>query len=451
MRKTLLGIFWVVLVCFAISGFAGTIPGSLTFSNNALIRPEGESEPAIGIANNGTMAVTGLQWLFDPNFFGTHLWLGPFGSVPSFEGLLDSGLRKPGKIVFGSGDADFDIGSTGTLHATTLIFFINPTFNRAQIGVSAVICPGATSQGFSISGCSKHFVDTTESDRDWITSDGSRVYLSYHDSGSSSLIHVQRSDDDGFTWRRVGDPIVGQAGATADSTFNNVQGNLIADQVTHNVYDIYAAGQTGFLKGRTFTPNHVFVSRSTDGGRHWTAHLAFQLPPGSSFGNVFPALAVDQTNGNLYAVASDSHSVYFSTSNDHGTTWSTAVIVNIGPATTAIFPWVAASAGTVDVVYYGTTAASKNDPSAVWNTFLAQTMDNGATFAQSTASNTSNHMGVICTNGTGCAPGTRNLLDLFKVAINSADGRAGIIYTDDTLTKDISGNPLPQIVLAQQQ
>src|SRR5436189_2301922 len=41
------------------------------------------------------------------------------GSTPIFEGLLDSGLRQPGKIVFGSGDADFDIGSTNTLHATT--------------------------------------------------------------------------------------------------------------------------------------------------------------------------------------------------------------------------------------------------------------------------------------------------------------------------------------------
>jgi hypothetical protein len=43
------------------------------------------------------------------------------------------------------------------------------------------------------------------------------------------------------------------------------------------------------------------------------------------------------------------------------------------------------------------------------------------------------------------------LLDLFKVAINPVDGHAGIIYTDDTLTKDSSGNPLPQIVLAQEQ
>jgi len=277
------------------------------------------------------------------------------------------------------------------------------------------------------------------------------VYLSYHDSGNSTLIHVQRSDNDGVAWHRVGDPIVGQDGITAGSTFNNIQGPIVADPVTHNVYDIFASGQTGFLKGRTFTPNHVFVSRTTDAGKHWTAGLVFQLPPPAKFDNVFPALAVDSTNSNLYAAFSEGHHIFFSMSSDQGVHWSPAVVVNVAPATTAIFPWIAAHAGTVNVAYYATTAASKNDASAVWNVYLAKTADNGASFAQSVVSNASNHTGVICTNGTGCVPGTRNLLDLFKVAINPVDGRAAVIYTDDTLTKDTAGNPLPQIVLAAQQ
>ena len=441
----------LLIFALAIPAFAGTISGNLTFSNTPLLRPEGESEPAIAISANGTMAVTGLQWLFDPNFFGTHLYVGPFGSTPAFEGLLDSELFHPGKIVFGSGDADLDIGSTGTLHATSLMFFFNPTFRRAQLGVSAVTCPGVTSSGFSLSTCTTHFVDTTQADRDWITSDGSHVYISYHDAGNSTLIHMKRSDDDGFTWHPIGDPIVGQGGTTAGATFNNIQGNLVADSTSHIVYDIFASGQPGILKAHTFTANHAYVSHSTDRGKHWTASLVFKLPPPASFDNVFPAVAVDASTGNVYATFSEGHHVFFSVSMDHGTTWSPAVIVNIAPATTAIFPWVFANAGTVDVVYYGTTAASKDDPSAVWNVYLAQTSDNGASFAQSLASNTSNHTGAICTNGTGCAPGTRNLLDLFKVVINPVDGRAGIIYTDDTLTTDSSGNPLPQIVLAQQQ
>jgi hypothetical protein len=422
----------------------------LTFSNTPLLRAEGESEPAISVSANGTLAVTGLQWLFDPNFFGTHLWTGPFGSTPTFRGLIDDQLQKPGKAIFGSGDADVDFGSTGTLHATSLIFLLNPTFNGQKLGVSAIACPNGTASNFSVSGCTQQVIDTAGADRQWITSDGSHVWISYHDSANSSLIHVQRSDDDGYTWKNVGDPIVGQGGATANSTFNNIQGPIVADSFSHNVYDIYAAGETGVLKAHTFTPNHIYVSRSTDSGKSWTATLVFQEPPGSSFANVFPSLAVDPTNGKLYAVFSDSHNLFLSTSSDQGLHWSSAVVVNAAPVNTAIFPWVAAYNGTVDVVYYGTSASSKNDPNAVWNVYLAQTTDGGANFAQSLVSNTPNHHGVICTNGTGCANGTRNLLDLFEVTINPQNGRAAIIYVDDTLTTDGSGNPLPQIVLAQQ-
>jgi hypothetical protein len=225
----------------------------------------------------------------------------------------------------------------------------------------------------------------------------------------------------------------------------------VADPFTHNVYAIYAAGEPGIQKGTTAIFNNIFVSRSTDGGKSWTATLVFHAPLFTGLNNVFPALAVDRTNGKLYAVWSNAHKVFFSTSSDHGSTWSTAVPVNIAPARTAVFPWVSANSGTVDVVYYGTRAASKDNPSAVWNTYLAQTLNDGVSFVQGKVSNHPNHVGVICTEGTACAPGTRNLLDLFEVAIRPLTGKAAIIYTDDTLTKDGSGNPLPQVVLAQQQ
>jgi len=144
MRKKLfafqVAIIFIVITTMVTSVSAATSPGSLTFSNTPLTVPEGESEPAISIAGNGTMAITGLQWLFDPAAYGTHLWTGPFGSTPTFRGLLDADLRKSGKSVFGSGDADVDLGSTGTLHASTLIFLINTAFNNAQLGVSAIAC-----------------------------------------------------------------------------------------------------------------------------------------------------------------------------------------------------------------------------------------------------------------------------------------------------------------------
>lgn len=64
---------------------------------------------------------------------------------------------------------------------------------------------------------------------------------------------------------------------------------------------------------------------------------------------------------------------------------------------------------------------------------------------------TSNHVGVMCTLQTGCAPGTRNLLDFFEVGIDPLHGLAAIVYVDDTLTTDCLSNPLAQTVLAQQQ
>src|SRR2546430_1964096 len=339
----------------------GAAPKS-AFTITPLLLPNGTSEPEISIGLDGTMGMVSLQWLFDPSNFGTDLWTGPFGATPTFQGVIDGALQHPGKSVFGAGDADVDIGASGRLHATTLIFLLNPTFNNAQLGVSAITCPSPAS-GFSIGQCTEQILDTTQADRSWITSEGPHVYISYHDSGSSSLIHAQRSDDDGFTWTKIGDPVVGQGSTTGQSTFNNIQGNLVADPRTHNVYDIYAAGVTGVLKGRTFTPNNIIVSRSSDMGKTWTANTAFTTSAGVSLANIFPAMAVDPVTGYLYAVWSDGKNVSFASSKDQGNTWSSAIVVSRSPAVTAMLPWIAAYNGTVDVVYYGTTATSNLDSS----------------------------------------------------------------------------------------
>jgi hypothetical protein len=437
------------LILFATVAASALGAGPLTFSNTPLLRPNGNSEPEISISSNGTMAMVGLQWLFDPSSFGTNLWTGPFGMTPQFQGVIDASLQQPSKSVFGAGDADVNIGSTGTLHATTLIFLFNPTFKNVKIGVSAIACPGVTNPGFNIAGCKRQIIDTSGADRPWTTSDGPHVYISYHDSGNSSLIHLQRSDDDGLTWQKAGDPIVGQGRTTGNSTFNNDQGNLGVDPLTHNVYDIYATGQAGIQKATSAAFNNIIVSRSTDMGATWTANSVYTAPLFTSLNNVFPSLAVDSATGKLYATWSDGKLVYFSGSSDQGSHWSPAVTINVSPANTALFPWISAHGGIVDIVYYATDTT--NTSTAVWNVYLTQTLDGGASFTQSKASNTSNHTGVICTQGVACATGTRNLLDLFEVAINPANGLAGIIYTDDTETVDSAGNPLPQLVLAMQQ
>ena len=437
----------LVLATLSIAAFCtlSAAAHASSFSNTPLLRPDGGSEPAISINADSTMGLTTLSW---ENFF-THYWSGPFGSTPPFRGEIDSALQLPGnRRVFGGGDADVDVGSTGTLHATTLIFLTPPTIRSFTLGVSAITCPTALQS--VPAGCKSQIIDKAGADRQWITSDGQRVWISYHDAGNSSLIHVQRSDDDGYTWKKVASPVPGQGRATGDATFNNTQGPIVADPGNHLLFDVYAAGEPSVQKGTSGAFNNIFVSRSADGGQSWTASLVFHAPLFTDLSNVFPALAVDPVTGKVYAAWSNAHTVSFSTSTDHGATWSPAVTVNASPATTAIFPWIAAYNGAVDVVYYGTTAASKDDASAVWNVYMAQTTNDGGSFNQSLVSQTPNHVGVICTNGTGCASGTRNLLDLFEIAIDPNSGRAGIIYTDDTITHTSSGAPLPQAVLAQE-
>src|ERR1051326_6638751 len=372
----------VLLFCiFTVPAIAAPAPKtpSHAFTNTPLLRPDGASEPAIWIDANGQMAMTSLSW----ENFVTHLWSGPFGSTPVFRGEVDSKLQISGpRQVFGGGDADVDLGSTGTLHATTLIFITPPTLTTFQLGVSAITCANGANLAVAIPGdCKSQVIDTAGADRQWVTSDGAHVWISYHDSGNSSLIHVQRSDDDGYTWTKVAGPIPGQGSTTGNSTFNNDQGPIVADPSTHNLYDVYAAGQAGIQKGSSANFNQIYVSRSTDGGKSWTATLVYSAPLFTPLNNVFPALAVDPTNGNVYAAWSDAHHVFFSSSTDQGRTWSAAQSLNTGAANTAVFPWVSAYAGTVDVVYYATTASSKDDTSAVWNVYMAQSI-NGGSFSQ---------------------------------------------------------------------
>lgn len=76
---------FLVLTMTAVLVIPGTSLAVVPFTNTPLTVAEGDSEPAISIAANGTVGISGLQWLFDPNFFGTHYWSGSFGSTPHFH------------------------------------------------------------------------------------------------------------------------------------------------------------------------------------------------------------------------------------------------------------------------------------------------------------------------------------------------------------------------------
>ena len=401
----------------------------------------GNSEPELAIRSDGTVAVDGLAWL--P--FQLNVWTGPFGATPSYFGAVDANLQGvgAGRARLGSEDTDVKFTSAGTMLLDDLDLIINGNGRGPQLGVNVTRCPaGATGP----SGCTTSFLDTAGADRPWIATAGTNAWVAYHDSGNSSLIRVKRSTDDGRTWTAAASPIPGQGGATSDATFDNEIGPLAADPATGTVYEVYAAGQPQ-TKAKSGNFNKIFVSRSTDGAEHWTASLVFQAPVGTALNNIFPTLAVDPVTHVVYAAWSDQHAVDVSQSSDGGVTWTAPVTVST--IQTTVMPWIAARNGKVDVVYYGSTAASVDDTSAIWNVYDSQFSGGAWTVKQ--VSNSPNRVGAICLGGSGCPNNTnRELLDLFQVA-ESQSGKAAIIYTDstiDTWTANGVTKELPEIVLA---
>jgi hypothetical protein len=439
--------------------FSSPVAASAPFSNTLLLgswtppsgittqphaNSSGDSEPAIAFGGpNNTMVVDGLAWL--P--FQVNMWKGHFGDEPpAYFGAMDITIpvKGRGRIGLGSGDADVEVTSAGTILLTDLIFLVNKPFTGFTLGVSVTRCPAAATEPDD---CTTTLLDQAGADRQWITVDGTTAYLSYHDSGSSSLVHVLRSTDDGQTWQRVRGPIAGQGSATGAATFNNSQGPIVADPVTHNVYDVYAAGEASVQKGTSADYNNIYVARSTNRGRTWTTHRVFHAPRFTNLANIFPALAVDPSNGRLYASWSDEHTVWVSTSTDQADTWSAPIAVST--ATTVVMPWVAARNGKVDVVYYGTNAASIEVDTAVWNVYDSQRV--GGAWSIKKVSNTPNRVGAVCLEGSGCSD-DRQLLDLFEVALDPVTAKAAVIYTDTTIdtytTSDGVVHQLPEIVLA---
>jgi hypothetical protein len=418
------------------------LPGITTAPN---ANSTGDSEPAIAFGKDGSMAVDGLAWL--P--FQVNLWKGHFGATPSYFGAMDTDLNNvgAGRTTLGDEDADVEITSAGTTLLADLDVILNPTGTAAQFGVNVTRCPAGTA---APSGCTHTFLDTSGADRPWITTAGTNAWVSYHDAGNSTLIHVKRSTDDGKTWSQAGSPIPGQGAATGNATFNNSLGPIVADPGTGVVYESYAAGQPQ-TKATSANFNNIYVSRSTDGGRHWTSTLVFHAPPFTRLNNFWPTLAVDPITHVVYTAWTDQHGIDVSQSSDGGVTWSPAVTVST--IKTTVMPWVAARNGKVDVVYYGSTAASPGDTSAVWNVYDSQFSAGAWTVGK--VSNTPNRVGAVCLSGSACVNNTnRELLDLFEVAEDPLTGKAAVIYTDstiDTWTANGVTKELPEIVLAFEQ
>ncbi len=338
--------------------------------------------------------------------------------------------------IVGGGDSDVATGYAGQVYGTGLTL--------ANITLAASCDNGATFQTNPISNA-----DSGE-DRQWIDaygdhpvpSGGPDFVLAYGNIATGHVVFHQVLSPQ--CANPVAGPVidVNRTGCETDSAeCYQWPGNVAIDERSGDAYVTY---------NTLGSPAHdkVIVTR-VDGGASRTAtpgdvHPFVAAANRADTFDSFTVVAVDRA-GNVYATWSERHTaskrtdIYFTSSTDRGAHWTTPVKVSRAPATST-FPWMVAGAnGRVDVVYYGTTAhgpsPEKVPDDSMWRVYAAQTLNGTSatpTFRE-VAATPYVHRGSICTSGTDCAAGTRDLLDFFQVDVMRS-GMAVLAYTDDLHT-----------------
>lgn len=232
-------------------------------------------------------------------------------------------------------------------------------------------------------------------------------------------------------------------------------GNVALDERTGDVYVTHNTLGNDAVAGEK---DDVIVARIDGGGSRPVTQA--DVHPFVAANNrrdtfdSFTVVAVDRAS-NVYVVWTERRTQYKRTdtmlaiSKNRGATWSKPIRVNRKTGThTTTFPWiVAGNKGKIDIVYYGTSAAGASPEtvpnSSKWRVWMAQSLNalspNGPTFTEVPATGYM-HKGSICTSGTGCAAGTRDLLDFFQLDIDR-QGLANIAYTDNLNTPPDPGDP----------
>src|SRR6267378_1389835 len=279
-------------------------------------------------------------------------------------------------------------------------------------------------------------------DREWIAADGAdKVCVSYHAISATNDIFVTCSLNGGTSFTQTGNAF-DPAHVAFLAGFNNVIGNLAIDPNNHVVYQVFSsvASAAELAQCTIFCHVHtVWIAVSTDGGLTFTDTIVYNNPNTNlDYGHQFINVSVD-TAGNVYAVYSDNHNIFYSFSKTRGQTWTGPFQINKGQSKTAIFPWSSAgSNGALDVVWYGTNYFDGVNPpdsypmTAAWKVYFSQNLKAttpGSNWSQVAASGII-HYGGVCESGVTCT-GNRDLLDDFGVAASPTTGLAAIIYTSD--------------------
>lgn len=410
-----------------------TCPGSGTNCTN------GAGEPQIRADNSGNFYASSENGLGA----GTLAWRSGDGGRHYTAVTSPNAVSVSNEPAVAPGGGDTDVAVAPVKNTSGFYNVYVASLSLANVDVSTSVDGGYT---WKLNPTS---ATIPGDDREWVAADGtSKVCISYHDVTTNN-IDVNCSADAGTTFTQFGDAIDVAHAYLID---NNEIGNLAIDTNNHNVYQIFSgigtATETVCSTQGTCGYHGVWMGVSTDGGQTFTDYPVYINPdPTVSYGHQFVNMSIDRA-GNLYAVYSDNHNLYYSYSTNKGQNWSAPVKVNNSPSNTAIEPWsVAGDAGKLDIVWYGTsyydgvTVPDNYPASASWNVYFAQNLSattSGSSFSQVAASPI-NHYGGVCESGVSCT-GNRDLYDDFGIAASPTTGLASIVYTNDQYTTD-SNNP----------
>jgi hypothetical protein len=339
-------------------------------------------------------------------------------------------------VPTGGGDSDIAVTPSGTLYASGLSYVACSTVARSTD-------KGDTWLDMPVGGCGRM---PLLNDRQWTTTYGDKTeYTAIGDVVDSEIDLVRSAIDN---------PVVVPSTTMTLSRSADYQwpGTVAVDQRNGTVYTVWnttgapndcdqSPGATSCKPAQASTkrPDRILVSVVKNGASSAPAPVTIAKRRFDTFDS-FVVDAVDRA-GNVYVVWSERHPsvqqtwTMLSVSRDGGHSWSAPRRVETVPVTTT-FPWVTAGdSGRIAISYYGTSAHG-NSPQKVgakasWFVWSSYSTNGGRTFREYRTTPVMHH-GSICTSGTGCATGTRNLLDFFETAMDP-NGCLVTAYADNTV------------------
>lgn len=255
---------------------------------------------------------------------------------------------------------------------------------------------------------------------------GRYPHLVYYASQQIAYASVATSFDGGYTYQ----PAIPAYNLTQ---CNGLHGHIkVAPDGTVYLPNKGCGGKSGFAV-------------SEDNGLTWNVRTV----PNSTAGNTDPSVGIGAGGRVYFSYSGANNHPHVAVSDDRGVTWhdhfDLATLVSPGITAAVFMHAVAGDNNRAAVFFIGTSSTNTGDPvgddsgtpfAGTWYPYMATTCDGGKSWTVTRADNDPLNpganpvqQGVVCTNGTTCPDGTRNLLDFNELAVD-ARGRVVAVYAD---------------------